>query len=407
MPAPAGEPEHGLPPRLTPNRPLAPPQYWIELLDADQYATRKKAVAHLLSDAHHPNRTAEARRAVHESLLQALEHESLEVRWQSRRLLRQIEQATREDQIERLLNPRADAASIDLLGWQSFAELVGDDRASRRFYAHLYQAQTQRIESWLRVNVSETPRAMEPIATDARRVFNSLQTDDLDGWALLLFVDSLTPRRTQADLSTPMMIALAHSNLAPDLARAADAALLRRLIRAWLVRHATIGNRCDQLLIAMRYQCKPLATQLCMRILDDRDCPASWQTTAMLAASALGSSPSTFPANHLDAILISRLGDKRTAARWQLVPARQTTIQTQVGDVAMAMLLHRHQLDPRRAGFSELQADPMLIYRDHSIGFGDDSQRERAHRQAMGLLREIGFDLESFSAHAAATDVAR
>ncbi len=131
----------------------------------------------------------------------------------------------------------------------------------------------------------------------------------------------------------------------------------------------------------MRYQCDSLARQLANQTLADDSATAAAQATAMLCASVLGD-------DDLSAYLRPRLDDARIAHEWQLIPSRKTKIRTQIRDVAMALLLHQQGIDPRQVGFVELQADELMLYRDHSLGFADDKQRAAAHaegRQRLGL----------------------
>lgn len=132
----------------------------------------------------------------------------------------------------------------------------------------------------------------------------------------------------------------------------------------------------------MRYGCHDRAKELCRGVFADLDAPPATQVMAMLCASAIDMSDS-------EALLRSRLTDQRTAHVWQLIISRKVKIRTQVRDVALALLLHQRGIDPRTVGFNELQADPLLIFRDQSLGFPDDQSRQLTHRQGMEQLDPI------------------
>ncbi|EMI21821.1 hypothetical protein RMSM_01260 [Rhodopirellula maiorica SM1] len=366
-------------------------------LDAESFATRQNAALRLLDAATNTNHPLQQRFAVQEHLRRGLNHPSLEVRVQSFRLLQQIDQAAVDAQFQQLLNPKIDPNEVDLVGWRAFSELVGDDTASRQFYARLYLGHQRQIEHLIRQqNAAVTTRLGAAGASESRY---PAANHDLDRWALVLFADSILDPVATAYPSSRLMMSLAHSGMGPCLGDDEEDELIRRLIHKWLLRHRELGSVCDQLRIAMRYRCDSLAMQLCRRILEDPHSPAPWQTTAILAACVLSASHPGFADSELElnSLLESRLADKRTAHVWRLIPSRKTKIRTQVCDVAMTMLLYRHQIDPRSAGFADIQADPTLIYRDDSIGFGDESEREAAHQTARKRLLERDYDVESFS----------
>jgi hypothetical protein len=141
------------------------------------------------------------------------------------------------------------------------------------------------------------------------------------------------------------------------------------------------GDR-ERLLILMRYRCDETASQLCRDVLSDLNAAASTQVTALLCGLALGRSD-------IESQALLRLEDDRTAHVWQLIASRRKRIRTQVGDVALVVLLHQHGIDPRTVGFDELQADPRLVFRDHSLGFPDDRSRRDCRRRAMELLPAV------------------
>ncbi|MEM6473718.1 MAG: hypothetical protein AAF802_29435, partial [Planctomycetota bacterium] len=66
--------------------------------------------------------------------------------------------------------------------------------------------------------------------------------------------------------------------------------------------------------------------------------------------------------------------------------------QTQVGDVALALKLHRQQIDPRKAGYDAVIADPTLTFQPYSLGFESDEMRQRSRKMAQRLLGSKGPD---------------
>ena len=78
------------------------------------------------------------------------------------------------------------------------------------------------------------------------------------------------------------------------------------------------------------------------------------------------------------------LTDRRVCQIWQIMASRRRAVQTQLGDTALALLMYCRGIDPRDAGYLDLQADPLNVYREQSLGFETENQRSKAHR--IGLL---------------------
>ncbi len=194
-----------------------------------------------------------------------------------------------------------------------------------------------------------------------------------------MFCDSIDIDHGGPDLSPNILNSLSHSGLGPSRAAGGDMLVIQRLVDQWIVVHPNVGSVRDRLLVAMRYQCQSRAAELSQRTLADNTAGASALATAMLCANVLGQ-------DDLRQQLIARLDDDRTAHIWQLIASRKTKIRTQVRDVALALLLHDRGIDPRHVGFIELQADPLLLFRDHSLGFADDPSREAAHQKGRAQL---------------------
>ncbi len=340
-----------------------------------------------------------------------LEHPAIEVRMAAAETLREIDHIRHEQQTDRLLNPRCAAATIQLAGWQPFSKLAGDDLAARRLFATLSHHYAGEFRGW-ETRGWETGgcelRGGEPKgpSPSLRRLTANLDPyrlspEDAIGWTMLVWMDiesrrrgddlpasralphalpsPRTPQTPRVQQSSRLSTALSNPPMGPKLESEHDAEVLRRLIRHWvLVPDRGCPTR-ERLLIAMRFQCRDSADQLCTQVFADPAASPSTQVTALLSASALGS-------QDIEAQAAYRLGDDRTAHVWQLIASRRKRIRTQVRDVALAVLLHHYGIDPRRAGFVELQADPLLVFRDHSLGFPDESSRQASFTAAKGML---------------------
>jgi hypothetical protein len=344
-------------------------QDWVHALSDESYHRRQAAADKLRERASQGGAVGEA---VIAALRLGLENSSMETRIASERILQTLALSAFDDQIDQLLNPHVLPDGITMAGWKPFSEMAGSDFAARSLFSRI----ALRHDRFLRR--MQLPAADDSFC-DAIPDPYTLRSDDAVSWALALLSDSRSDPLQQTNAFSKITVSLSNSAMGPKLRDANDATVLRRMISHWIGNHPRRGTTRQRILIAMRYSCDQRAGELCDQVLADPDALPTSQVTAMLAASAM-QRPNLRPQ------LIARLSDERTAHVWQLIASRQTKIRTQVRDVALALLLRLHQTDPREAGFEELQADPLLIFRDHSLGFANDASRAAAHVKGLALV---------------------
>ena len=336
----------------------------IEELGNDSYLVRKSA-ARSLSDSRHGAR-------VREMLVDALRHESLEVRHQSFAILQQFELQAFEEQLARLSDASCSSEEISLPSWKRFSAIAGNDRAARNLFAQIVRRfgnELRKVDRENRIENLETE-------FDPYRIPNGNPLR----WSVLLMCDQSGVNHGVSDLSHRVVIALCNSGLGPKTKTSDEQTVIRRLIRHWIDTHSHVGTPREHLLIAMRFGCRDQADEICSQVFANDNASPSAQVTAMLVASVLRRSD-------LSSQLEIRLEDDRTAHVWQLIASQKTKIRTQIRDVALALMLHQHGIDPRQAGFDELQADPLLVFRDHSLGFPNEELRRTSVTRARELLK--------------------
>ena len=349
----------------------------VEQLDHPDFQTRRDAARQLIAAGTRQSREAEA--DVAEALVKGLKHRSIEVRSGSKEALLEIQQIRRDAQIERLLNPRCDAAEVQLAGWPEFLRLTGADMPARRLFATLSDQYPRELRQF------EHPGSCPSLRRLAEKLDPyQLPQEDVAGWLMLLFLDmqqrvAAPANAAPSDLTPRISMALSNSSMGPKVTARREAQVLRRLIDHWV--HVPDGGCAmrERMLIAMRYDCQSTASKLCEQVFADDSVSASTQVTALLCGLALDSTD-------IEAQALLRLQDDRTAHVWQLIASRKTKIRTQVRDVALAVLLHHHGVDPRTVGFDDLQADPRLVFRDHSLGFPDERSRRQSYQVAIKRL---------------------
>ena len=301
-------------------------------------------------------------------------HASLEVRLAASRILHEISVAAQDVELERLLNPHCEASTIRLDHWLSFSTWVGDDMPARNAFANISR----------RLDRSHDLRRPTLEGTNSLRHWSDrldpyrLDPEDTTAWMLLLTLD-LEQVESLAHMTPRIAVALSHGPMGPALSDSVEGVVLGRLIDCWVRRAGPLCANRERLLIAMRYDRRQTARELCQSILLDDTVPPATAVTGLLVASLLDCEDWQTQATR-------RLEDNRVAHVWQMIPARNTKIRTEVRDVALALLLHQNGIDPRLAGFEELQADPLLRFCDHSLGFPDEASRLECRRRAAQLL---------------------
>lgn len=348
----------------------------VEQLSHDRYHTRESATRELIERAISGDHSEQEN--VTASLEQGLRSHSFERREACQRILEEISIARCDQQLRRLLNPRCRPDSIKISGWDLFRGIAGDDIEARKFFARLFEHHSDTLHRLHSMRDSQ-PRESLLGKLDPWR----LPAEDSAAWALLLLAESERCKFKSQPFNSRLGTALSCSPMGPTVNRCSESRVLRRLIAHWIQIHEQRHAQRDRLLIAMRYGCDDVAVEICSRILDDRSATPATEVTALLAAAALRR-------NDLELQARLRLQDSRTAHVWQQVTSRKVKIRTQVKDVALAVLMYHHGLDPRQAGYRDLQADPSFVYRDHSLGFPNPDARLAAQKEAVSLLAAIG-----------------
>ncbi len=357
----------------------------VERLSADSYITRQQAAAVLL----------EAGVQAIGPLRRTLTSGTLEARLQSQRLLREIHDRRTTIAWNQLLQGHDDIDAQALPHWNAFRDSVGDSPDSRRLYVDLLRRHQEMITA-LSGDQLCGYRLTRRMNADPRQ----LHPQDYVRWTGVL-LQEITSGGPQPSSSTThsslarrqLLAALSGESSGPTLLfgltpsseptlrffDSTQADLLRRLIAVWIrCRECQIDTR-TLLSIAIRYRCDEQALRLCERILDrPHDNPQSI-TMALLASAAL-----EHP--RLDGLLAKYQADRRISQQWKLSGGEGKALQTRVQDVVVALRLREKNIDPRTVGFHELLADPSYVYRYQSLGFRDESERQRTFSLATNLL---------------------
>lgn len=350
---------------------------WVDQLNHSSFHARQAASQSLVSAA---SDSGAKRSDVVKALHDGLAHKSLEVRLACQETLGRIECHELDRRIAILTNPRASVSEINLPGWSSFSKLAGTDMLARQWFAtslDIYPSVLKRIESshggLHDKHLADFAEHFDPYRMSAA---------DTKRWTMLIWLDTHLshPLRTRStSRSSRISMALTNSAMGPSTDERGSE-VLRRMIAQWVRSQAGQAVSREWLLIATRYRCERLAAELCDQVFRDQSSPPATIVTALLSASAQGRSDLELQASQY-------LHDQRTSHVWQTVAPQKAKIRTQIRDVAMVVLLHNRGFDPRDTGFEELTADPVFVFRDHSLGFQNEAQREAAIKKSLQALQ--------------------
>ncbi|TWU05835.1 hypothetical protein [Stieleria varia] len=364
----------------------------IQLLGSESFAERTKSQRSLVRIA---AADQQSYAIVIQSLQQSVADRDIEVSIASRELISEI----RDLQWHRLTEDALRAKDIDELrflpGWVQFSELFGADVESRNLYRRICRRHARVLQSCFAVD-PETKASVSKSFRLQAIDFGRLDRESDAIWALVMFLDCTGGHREGGRMSWQLGSLLRQPGHGPVESLSSDPAF-RRVIETWLRLHESTGLSIDRIKIAMRYRCGDTAAEISRRILDSPTSPASDQAIALLTLTRLSSLTSTHyraggwsesERMSLQTTLRGLLDDRRVCHCYRTRENPNKPAQVQLGDVALALLMNQSGLDPRTVGFQELQADPMFIYRDTSLGFASEAQRQQAKETARGLLQQ-------------------
>lgn len=355
----------------------------IEDLGNDYYLIRQSAKSSLIQ---HANRFGTL------SLRPGLRHRSFEVRTAVSEIIDTVYQQQFAVNLERFSDPHYPSQQLSSGGWNQFSKILGDDMASRRAFVELCHRHRWAYRSIHRTEAM--PTFSNPFEIDA---------DNFVSWMRLLLADldvdssDIDPSgvatqiaRVANTLSQPSM------GFQPKLSDSDSedfrGTVFGRLVSWWLTKHQTIIDRKTAMRVALRYGCERSAAEIAESVFRDSDASASASVMALMTLARLSASSTADPAVHSAAqatwhqrVSVART-DHRTAHVWQLIASQKIRIETKVHDVAIALLLDQAGQDPRQYGFVYLEADPLLRFRDYSLGFENNQARENAYAKASNFF---------------------
>lgn len=344
----------------------------IQQLGVSSYRARQRASRRIVA----------AGDAALEPLRLGLDSRDAEIRLQCRRLIIEINEQQTQRELHLLMSFYDPNRTYRLPGWQPFAASCGDDPSARGLFQRLLRRNTS-FMVWLQHVHDDPSYDIENQLEDQQRYLSpdvqQLNSGDLLTWSMLLLA-ATNPKICQVPvLGSHIRCGLQCGPTIHNLTHGSNSTATLRLVRSWLRRQSTAAASRSTLRIAMLYRCDQLAGQLAQGTLDNKHSSPSAVQTALFFVAA--QQPQIARAH-----LHEALQDQRVCQVWQIASQRRRAIQTQVRDTALALMLHLNGVDPRTVGFRDLQADPLTIYGEQTLGFETEEQRNTAHRLGQQML---------------------
>jgi hypothetical protein len=319
-----------------------------------------------------------------EALRPLLTSDPLEMRMSAKELIDILEQEKLENSIASFL-ARKQLASTDCLpGWDVFSRAAGDTHDSRVLFSRLVRKHVHSL-AWLDT-LDQGDRGAGQAAyleMDQHLPIDVSRINDGDParWALLLMASSHDSLINAPILSSRVRGGLLNPQVASRLKESQHYSTIKRMIVAWLQATRQRYVNSTMLKISLVYQCDETAIDMSSQLLATSNSAPASIATALILQSRLEPTKAR-------ATLCHWLHDDRVCHVWQVAAVRHRAVQTEVRDVAMAMLLYLEGHDPRQFGFEDIEGDPETIFREFSMGFEDNGARQAAHQASRKILSQ-------------------
>ena len=335
----------------------------IEQLGADSFSQRERASKKLLARGLH----------AYADLQNAENHSDRETRMRVRRLLLNLVEIDRQTQLsEFITNMERDFEQLP--SWIRLREIVGDTRAARMLMAGVLRDNWDVLaESERDANSAEATLARRCEELQYSRSVQRRQLNREDIAALLLL--AVNPKvgvyqQTQQKIYN-LCYRIHFADNQSGGVSITDDDPLRKLLGAWVARPSDVANTAFYSLnLALRCS---LAGGLvpAVQVLEENNAAPYIRQYAILTVARFE--------NHQSVPLLKTLLDDESVCYSQTDPkTKNIAFQSQVRDVALAILLYLDGHDPKDFGFEKRRPSTNMVYQPNTLGFGNDELRAAA-----------------------------
>ncbi len=329
----------------------------IQQLGDPSYEARERAEAELASQG----LAAEA------ALLEALKEEDVEIRLRASRILDRVREDAFESHLAAFIADVDGSRKLSLPGWERFRNLVEDHADTRKMFADMTRAERALLSAYDK-RVPEMPALFA-----ARVAWLQSQTAGGNPDARAI---------PQPSLATLLFIGSDHSQgvsqlysllCQPAAMQSIETHTQASVMRTLLERCAASSESSFGMMLAQKYDLKETGLQQATKLLEQGTTSSSTLHHAIINVGRFGD------AEHMR-LLTPLLDNKTVCHRWSNQALKKDgTINVEVRDAALVVLLHLAGKDPKQYGFKLLKENPETLYYVYTFGFVDDDEREAVH----------------------------
>lgn len=328
-------------------------------------------------------RLAEIGVAARGRLERALASADPEVRHRARQILAHILELDFEARIAAFSADTEGKLQHDLPCWERYRALAGGEGPSRRLFVEMLRA-----ERWL-LQAAETSAtsASEYLEARCQQWHQSMQNVDprqrrppSAGSVLAMLLVGADEDISISDQTASTIAGFTYQRELQEVMRNAEqAAVAQRLLGAWVGRPFATDSAItyQNIVLALRYNLAE-GVPAALKVMAAPASPPHIRQYGILCVAKLGG------ASYIDQ-LEALLDDSSTCASLRL---NDQEIQTQIRDVALAVLVRLTGQDLRTYGFDRAQENALTYFNTATLGFADDASRQAALERYREFVRQ-------------------
>ncbi len=303
----------------------------------------------------------------------ALADEDAEVRNRSAQVLTQIVEADFRARLEAFANDPLGKQEHSLPSWNRFRETFGQEKLPRDLFVDMQRAEPALLEAL----EASTKLAGELLVMRMQSILQTIQWPQLNGGSpatvplgtvcALLFVSS-TDGVTISDQDAIQLFNLIHqASFQSSLRTTANAPMLKKLLGMWILHNSGPSIAYMNLQLAFNFDLKEGLDLAVKMIGNDGGGQPFMRQYVILAIARFG--------NHEHIPLIEPLLKDATPCMPQQNPDPK---QSQIRDVALAVLVKLSGQELKDYGLEHIQTNPQTVFQPGTVTFNDPAKREAA-----------------------------
>lgn len=308
-----------------------------------------------------------------EALLRGLEDPDAEVRWRCQRVLGRVLELDFRARLKAFVADTQSQDAHGLAGWERFRQVVGSSRAARELFVEMHEAEAALLES-SRAGPDATSLALEQRCTQMQQSLQGRRANRQRGQLSLGTVATLFFLSSDRDVAISDQVAnwlnrISYESAFQTAIRSGTRVeLMRKLLGAWIGRATGSFIAYPSLILALNYDL-PEGLEPATSLLKQGGVQPQIVQYAILVVGRFGNKehlPDIEPLLQEAAICVTSQNKD------------QPQYNTEVRDVALAVLLQLTGQKFADYGFDRLEKNPKTLFNPASLGFADDDKRAKA-----------------------------